>query len=420
MLLDLCRSVHPTLIAGKCPWCGGKIRKGKAISGPIRWIEEVSHSDPDRRINAIDRLPTSGPAAEDAVAVARRTIDDPHKRVRYEALLWLRRFAAELTPEDVAKWQEALDRSPHDRSLRVILFCYHDSPLARQKCPDPKARYEQMLWLVWNWPDVPTIIGYHLRPDPAEDQHSYDRAACLWLQHVDASPSNLAILDNATMFFWHFEPDIAERLAKSGQNLDPENSWWPTVLAGIYLDKMAKAKGDERRLFAAELVRHLEAERRLWGGKHFHELFELGWAAVESGDIPKAQACADELLGQTTDKMRLVRMRAVQQENLLLGEIALAQGNVASALVYLGEAGRAYSKEGFQGGCHRIALATKLLERGETEAVIQFIMDSASPMRLSPAEVEDCLQVVKDGGSLHFDPFNSTYPLYCGPDPFKS
>ena len=106
----------------------------------------------------------------------------------------------------------------------------------------------------------------------------------------------------------------------------------------------------------------------------FHAPNDIAKAAFEAGDMRKAKAYASESLELASQfKGDGMYGTAVHQGNLILGRLALKEGDTEKAKAYLIKAGQTPGGGTLSLFGPNMALAKELLERGEKDAVLEYL-----------------------------------------------
>ena len=96
-------------------------------------------------------------------------------------------------------------------------------------------------------------------------------------------------------------------------------------------------------------------------------------AAFESGDIKKAKGYATDLLDSANqDQATAQPGQAISDGHLILGRLALIDGDVALAKQHLLEAGKTPGSPILSAFGPNMTLAKELLDRGETQTVLEY------------------------------------------------
>ena len=224
-----------------------------------------------------------------------------------------------------------------------------------------------VLWMIKNHPEHPATAEPSLRDLP-DDPEGNNQVLELWQKNLETRPDDVAVLKNAEKFFFSKEPAAADELIHRLAEKEPANPQWPAELAQLYRmfgipgenikNPTERAMEEYNRVLA--LTQNPAARRALSG--------DMADAAFKIGDFPLAAELAKIYL-KSADRP------AVQRANTILGRVALRADDVTSAKRYLlnsadSSAGRDIALSG-----PILVLAKELIERGEREAVVQYLQD---------------------------------------------
>ena len=107
-------------------------------------------------------------------------------------------------------------------------------------------------------------------------------------------------------------------------------------------------------------------------------LARLARTALAAGDLKKAGRYANEALEQSKHGVFWWTGDAVHQGNIVLGRLALGNGEVEEAKRYLLLAGQTPGSTSLAAQGPNMALARDLLERGESTAVLRYLEECSS------------------------------------------
>lgn len=153
----------------------------------------------------------------------------------------------------------------------------------------------------------------------------------------------------------------------------------------------------------AEFARkNLSAEEELSDAKSEEERFDaLGSAAKEmfnSGKYSEAKRYAEELASMAT------RYRgdwnygnAIQDANVVLGRLAVRDGDIAAARAFLIEAGKSPGSPQMNSFGPNLSLANDLLQAGEKDAVIDYLNACKHFWKMDFGKLDDWIALVRAG-----------------------
>jgi hypothetical protein len=133
-------------------------------------------------------------------------------------------------------------------------------------------------------------------------------------------------------------------------------------------------------------------------------LADLGRLAFESGQIEKAKAYATELLNSVVpDAPHYCPDSEMSFDaNIMLGRIALRQGDKQQAIVHLLEAGRTTGSPTLKSFGPNMMLAKELLLAGERDAVIEYLNRCSRFWYDSDHRLQQWISIIRQGGMPEF------------------
>jgi Flp pilus assembly protein TadD len=272
-----------------------------------------------------------------------------------------------LSATAAARLERLLARNPDDLSAHVQLLGYYGS---RQYSSDAarKALRAHVLWLIRNRP-----AGYLAGTPFAEinlhmDRRGYETAKKLWLAQTLSHPQDAAVLGNAARFFTLDDRGIAESLLLQAHKVQPGSPAWPQRLGELYMLQggAPKAKQALAQFELAQTLDHSESSR-------FARINSLMTSAFDAGELEKAAGYAHaslEMAPRFHDNWNYGN--AIHHGNIVLGRIALRQGNMRQAEALLLKAGATPGSPQLDSFGPNMTLAKELLEKGERDTVLQY------------------------------------------------
>jgi hypothetical protein len=277
-----------------------------------------------------------------------------------------------LSEADARKLEGQVASAPDDVDARIQLLGYyflrsHASEEAQT------ARQEHILWLIRNRPDASVLDSPYGHLDAILEGPAYAEGKKAWKEQVDRNPENGSILGRAASYALLHDSATAESLYKRAEAADPQNPKWPRELGHLYSLGISTKEGTDRKAAAKA---SLDAyERSLGLLKEVEErealLPDVATIALEAGDPGKARAFAEELLkARDQDSWNYGNM--IHHGNLVLGRLALRDGDMAKAKQHLLAAGETPGSPQLNSFGPNMTLAKELLEKGEKEAVLEY------------------------------------------------
>jgi outer membrane lipoprotein-sorting protein len=133
-------------------------------------------------------------------------------------------------------------------------------------------------------------------------------------------------------------------------------------------------------------------------GRRNSALAELARVALAAENFEKADAYANEAL-----QMRRNDGDAVHDGNMVLGMIAIHQGNVQQAKYYLIESGKSKGSPVLGSFGPKMILAKALLDKGEYDTVLQYLVDCREFWTMGVQRIDDWMATIKAGRAPAFD-----------------
>jgi tetratricopeptide (TPR) repeat protein len=273
-------------------------------------------------------------------------------------------------PADVDALEAKLVEDPEDFSARRDLIAYYG-------LRDRAAKDKHVLWIIEHHPEF-SGSGPEMSLNPVMEESAYRQGKALWLQNVKNHPTNAVILGNAAAYFLLSDRPTTEDFLTKAQALEPQNPSWPERLGQLYKLEMIGQSGAGSAAKAAKALAEFEKAQTqttpaVPGAPRLADLAQM---AVAAGDLEKARTYATELLGPGMQWSAGGNAgRAFFYGNLVLGRVALREGRLDEAKNYLLEAGKMKGDPSLNSFGPNMSLAKELLEKGETNAVLEFFQE---------------------------------------------
>lgn len=161
-----------------------------------------------------------------------------------------------------------------------------------------------------------------------------------------------------------------------------------------------RTRADFEEKGKTSLERLEEAETEL---ERFYALGDAAKMSFEMGDIATAAKYAEELAGLAPKyKARGRNGNAIHDSNLVLGRIAVREGNIEAAKAYLVEAGRTPGSPNLNSFGPNVSLAKDLLEKGETEIVIAYFEACKTFWEMDRGRLDSWIALAREGKIPYF------------------
>lgn len=276
-----------------------------------------------------------------------------------------------ISSEQADTLEKALAADSNNVAARVNLIAYYSR---RHDEPSKSKKNEQALWFIRNMPDAEMLHPInHVRLNPLLDKR-FDEAKQLWLANLDEYKDNLAVIANAVDFFMNTDTPLAEKLIRQAVAAEPANPKWRSELGHLLTLEMTRATGETRRGLAAKAYEQYALAYPATNNDEEKAilLVRLPVTAFEAGDFKNARAWAVEVLNQAVTKQSWTLADPVHHAHIVIGRIALINGDVAEAKQRLVQAGQTKGSPVLNSFGPNMTLAKELLENGERDAVIKY------------------------------------------------
>ena len=311
---------------------------------------------------------------------------------------------AGLTSTEADTMEKGLKANPNDLRTRIRLLGYY-SQARYHSTASRETWHRHVLWIIQRYPEAKICGLPYVQLDPELDKGVYGQAKELWLNDVKAHPANTEILWNAGAFFLLHDRSLTENLLRKGKTLEPKNPRWPEQLGQLYSLGLNAKSGTDKREAAVKALAQLEAATALQKQDYdkFYALDDLAMKAFEAGQMDKARQYASDLLAKSADyKDDWNYGNAIQDGNIVLGRLALANGDVEKAKNYLIEAGKTPGSPQLDSFGPNMSLAKELLEKGEKDVVLEYFQLCGKFWEMGKQDLQKWTQTVRSGGIPDF------------------
>ena len=291
---------------------------------------------------------------------------------------------------------------------KKLIECYFHAEIASLGSPSQraeleKARAEQLRWMAQHAPTdefacSPSAVIF-------EDQYPDDYVAIksAWMTQVEAHPKDARVLADAACFMAQARDKTkAEELAAKAHGLDPHNIEASITLAHLYdLDRIIKP--EQKAQFANQSLQL--REQIMDALSPLEKMRQIRFAAqdaFDTGDDAKAGKYAELLLQLAQQGPGHNDGDAIHWGNLVLGRIALRQGNLEEAKTRLLAAGNTPGSPVLGSFGPNMALAKELLEKQQTEVVLQYFDECEKFWTAKMSALSEWRETVRQGGIPNF------------------
>ena len=276
-----------------------------------------------------------------------------------------------LSAEDARSLEIQVKAAPDDVAARTQLLGYY-MRLAFSSQEAREARQQHILWLIRNRPDAPILSTPFASLDRHLDGSAYEEVRKAWLDQVDRQPENAAVLGRAAAYLLIHDSDTAASLYQRAEAAEPQNPEWSRSLGHLYSLGLARKTGEEKQKSAQAALSTYERSLANMDGEERENLLpELAKVALEAGDAAKARGYAEEMLKSDAQESWNAG-NLVHHGHLVLGRIALRDGDTKTAQEHLLAAGKTQGSPQLNSFGPNMTLAKELLEKGERQAVLEY------------------------------------------------
>lgn len=273
-------------------------------------------------------------------------------------------------------------------------------------------RREQILWVIDNEPSSHFAGDFAMSFDPEgeeSDKEGLLDAKQAWLMQVKANPSNSRILYNAGEFFsWIHDWQMSEQLLERAFKMDPHSYDIASSLARDYWhDARYAASSDVGRASSAKALEKFElalSDARTQDERRF-VLPDAAQAAYESGEFKQASAWANGMLASAEEHRRSEDYSdAIHYGNLVLGLIALRNGDTKGAGAHLVESAAVSGNPHLSSFGPNMVLANALLEKGDRAPVLEYLQSCGTFWKMGDKKLSEWRADIAAGKTPDFGP----------------
>ncbi|MDE2927755.1 MAG: RNA polymerase subunit sigma-24 [Acidobacteriota bacterium] len=269
--------------------------------------------------------------------------------------------------------EKKLADEPSDITSRTQLLGYYQK---RRLDRDESALAEirrHVLWLVRNSPETPVLGSPGGTIIRSADPEGYSEGEKAWMNQLEGDPDNVTLLGHAARFLHFSERKTRIELLQRARSLDSSNPEWPERLGREYETNIFRGSEPIGKESAEKALEMYETAFELSNERERETLLEdLAKVAFAAGRHGKARQYAESLLQGASAGMSWNYGNRVHHGNLVLGRIALAEGNAKAAKFRLIAAANTKGSPGLQSFGPNMTLARDFLERGEQDVVLKY------------------------------------------------
>ena len=303
----------------------------------------------------------------------------------------------DLTQAQAAELERQLTTDPHDQRSRAQLLGYY----FRRHRDQPARQAEHVLWFIRNAPDSEVLEWPEGHIMPVNNPEGYAAAKEAWLHQLELDPRNVTLVRNAAAFFTLTDSERSAGLLERAEGLSPSDPEWARELGHLHWREARRYPGGWDPGLAAQALADFERAYELTAESDRGALMpELGMAAFVTGDLEKARAYAEAMLESNPEGWN--HGNRIHFGNLVLGRIALADGDAEKAGQYLLAAGRTPGSPQLNSFGPDMALAKDLLERGQTQTVVRYLRACLEFWEMGQDRLENWIALIEAGRTPDF------------------
>lgn len=351
---------------------------------------DLESPDEEVRGSTISNLFLHSPPLAEALPLLHKAMDDPVAMIREHAFAGLHRLGSDLTKRQAETLEKGDEIRDYPLEVRWVLLSYYfRGQFASDSAKISRRRF--LLWLYSNAPEIETGLQPICSLFRSQDPAGYEEAKAIWLAHVEANPKSPKILANAAAFFVLNDFDLAERFMLEGGKLEPTNPAWRDRLGELYSLQAMRQKNSNDAAAAKGLAAYQSAEKLretqtnseddevafITGLLNRMESLEkLANAALAARELEQARGYAEQLLelatGPELAESGRVDGASVHLSHTVLGHVALAMGDLATAKRHLLASGKVTGTPTLVSFGPNMGLAKEFLERKQPEVVLEY------------------------------------------------
>ena len=308
------------------------------------------------------------------------------------------RKGAKLTAAQAETLEHQLAQNPQSLSARAQLLGYYYLTGSN----DPEKHAEHVLWFIRNMPESEVLGGPLAQILPRLNPDDYLEAKAEWLRLIEERPHAVVPLQHAAGFFRMRDPALSVTLLERAEALEPANPHWATELGRLHWREAHNRFRGSDVTGAARALADFERAFALSDTAGRANLMpDLAVTAFIAGDHRKARSHAEAMFAAIPPNPR--GGKYIHYGNLVLGRIALSEGDLEEAGARLLAAGRTEGAPLRTFGGPDMALAKALLERGETQTVLRYLELCLDIWERGQEDLQDWIVLIEAGRIPDFD-----------------
>lgn len=285
----------------------------------------------------------------------------------------------QLTTQAAGKLEMDLRSDQGSLADRIELLAFYSSKTYKEglTSEDLSNRREHILWVIEHQPSSTFAGSPEASFNDDRDPEGITEGKQLWSQQVQANPANSRILYNAGRFFsWSDDWQQSEQFLERAYAIDPNNHDIASFLAAIYWRDARKSESIERHTsFASKSLKVYEQALKDASSarERIYDLPEVAQAAFEAGEYSRAAEYSKAALDLAAEpEYSSDNADALHYSNIVLGRIALRQGDSRDASAHLLKAATITGNPHLDTFGPNMILAKELLDTGDRQTVLAY------------------------------------------------
>lgn len=300
-----------------------------------------------------------------------------------------------LTPKALPAVEHQLTVQPDDYTANLCLLGYYlNSTIFGKPLSIAAARpafRQQVFWLIQNHPESLLFSREALDVPRRYAPAVFDGDEALWQAQFAKHPGSAIIFGNAAGYYLLSDKALSEKYLLRAQALEPSNPEWPGRLGELYRLNGPHPTAEVVQQSAKKALAEFELAISLADkSAQPTTLAELAKTAFDAGEYDKARHYAEALLKRGQEIAAEGKADPgtpafifhnndddIHEANLVLGRLALHDGNQTGAEAYLLAMGRVSASSSLSTSGPNMQLAQDLLERGDRAPVLAYFDECA-------------------------------------------
>jgi len=218
------------------------------------------------------------------------------------------------------------------------------------------------------------------------------------------------------------ELQVALTIELKNPRVMPDMRNIPTVANGIIAVRAALAENNVLAAYEREMVLSMalhQAKAALTPADRLQQLEqdltqdrsregrlgEIGYAALEVGDLVKAESYGRELLAASANPKPMPHGDSIYHSNQILGIVAIRRNDVNEAKLRLAASGATPGSPSLNSFGPTFLLAKELCAKGEKDSVLQFLEACGKFWKMDRGKLAEWSAIIRGGGVPRFESY---------------